>query len=144
MFMERQEQMRLEKKRREYLEMQRARERDQPQNLSPEQRDSVFVSMELVDLDNAGKKREARRKKNHSNFTQSTISSRSVATVSSKNVMELPACMVCKTGERTHIATPCMHFAYCKECALRRAKQGKGCYVCLREGVTYSAVSVSV
>lgn len=133
--MEQHEKLRLEKKRQAYLEVQRARERDQPQTLSAEQRKSIFVSMELVEAkDKAGNGHVSRSKKNGASQTHSTLSSSST--------VALPACVVCKQGMRTHIATPCMHFAYCKECASRLARQGKGCYVCSRPDVSFASVSV--
>jgi Zinc finger, C3HC4 type (RING finger) len=31
----------------------------------------------------------------------------------------LPPCVVCHSAERTHVATPCFHFLYCRKCAKR-------------------------
>jgi hypothetical protein len=36
---------------------------------------------------------------------------------SDDTVLRLPPCVVCHTGERTHVATPCLHFMYCAACA---------------------------
>ena len=53
----------------------------------------------------------------------------------------LPPCIVCRSGERTHIATPCMHFAFCGSCADKLQAKGT-CSVCSRANVMFAQVSV--
>jgi Zinc finger, C3HC4 type (RING finger) len=138
-FLEQQELTRIEQKRRDYLENERARERDQPRNLSPEQRESIFVSMELVEHDSKIQSSHDSRKKDGTTFTQSTAPTTSTSKTSG---VTLPACVVCREENRTHIATPCMHFSYCERCARRLSLSGRICYVCSRSDVTFSKVSV--
>lgn len=56
----------------------------------------------------------------------------------------LPPCVVCQRAERTHIATPCMHFSFCASCAIRMGDQQGPCHcpVCNEPHVTFAAVSV--
>lgn len=122
LFSEEQEMLRIDQMRREYLELERARERDQPQNISPEQRESIFISLELVEKDNTAGKGHATRTRSGADYTQSTVSSRSVATP--------PVCVLCKRRERTHTATPGMHVAYCEDCAKRLSNLDEGCAFC--------------
>jgi Zinc finger, C3HC4 type (RING finger) len=138
-FLEQQELIRIEQKRRDYLKLQRARERDQPRNLSPEQRESIFVSMELVEQDSKIQGSKDSRKKDGTTFTQSTAPTTSTSKTCG---VTLPACVVCREENRTHIATPCMHFSYCERCARRLSMSGRICFVCSRPDVTFSKVSV--
>jgi hypothetical protein len=69
--------------------------------------------------------------------TTSTLSSVSTATRS------LPNCVICHENIRTHIATPCMHFSFCSECTEDLEASGKrDCPVCRQPNVTYSSVAV--
>ena len=57
----------------------------------------------------------------------------------------VPLCVVCGKRERTHIATPCMHFSFCETCCDRMRKQKGGvkmCPVCRMPNVKFAAVSV--
>lgn len=53
----------------------------------------------------------------------------------------LSPCVVCTSAERTHIAMPCMHFYFCKECVetLYKAKCPK-CPVCSTTDVVFTRV----
>lgn len=53
----------------------------------------------------------------------------------------LPPCIVCRQGERTHISTPCMHFAFCGNCVDQLQVKGT-CPVCARTDVGFAQVSV--
>ena len=131
-YKEHQEHDRIERKRREYLKAQRVRERDQPLGMSTAQRDSVFVSLELVEED---QRNRSPTKKKTANQTHSTASSSAAAGP------VVPVCAVCKEGERTHIATPCMHLAFCEACAKRLRREHKACTICSRNDVEFHAVS---
>jgi Zinc finger, C3HC4 type (RING finger) len=108
---------------------------DEVQSLSPDQRESIFANMELVEKESGTGERTKRSTVKSTSYTQSTTSS-------SKDAMKLPRCVVCNFYDRTHIAVPCMHFAYCRECSMRLAKLGKGCILCHNQYVTFAAVSV--
>jgi hypothetical protein len=108
---------------------------DEVQSLSPDQRESIFANMELVEKENSAGEYKRRSTVKSTSYTQSTTSS-------SKDVVKLPHCVVCNFYDRTHIAVPCMHFAYCRECSMRLAKLGKGCILCHNQHVTFAAVSV--
>jgi hypothetical protein len=43
--------------------------------------------------------------------------------------LRLPPCVVCQSGARTHVASPCLHLAYCGACAGRMPPR---CAVCHR------------
>ena len=53
------------------------------------------------------------------------------------------SCVLCKSGERTHLAVPCMHFSFCGEC-VRTLEQKQGsdmrCTVCNEEATKFSKV----
>lgn len=49
-------------------------------------------------------------------------------------------CVVCKEKERTHLASPCMHFSYCKHCADILEKNDKRCRVCNAIADSFSKV----
>jgi Zinc finger, C3HC4 type (RING finger) len=108
---------------------------DELQSLSPDQRESIFANMELVEKESIAGEYERRSTLKSTNYTQSTTSS-------SKDAVRLPQCVVCNFYDRTHIAVPCMHFAYCRECSMRLAKLRKGCVLCNNQHVTFAAVSV--
>ena len=50
------------------------------------------------------------------------------------------SCVVCKEKERTHLASPCMHFSYCQNCADVLKKSEKRCRVCNAVADTFSKV----
>jgi hypothetical protein len=54
----------------------------------------------------------------------------------------LPPCVVCRINERTHIATPCMHFSFCDECVATTLQASKTCPVCKQNNVSFAQVSV--
>jgi hypothetical protein len=111
---------------------------DEVQSLSPDQRESIFANMELVEKESSEyKRRRSKGTVKSTSYTQSTTSSSKDAPV-----MRLPLCVVCNFYDRSHIAVPCMHFAYCRECSMRLAKLGKGCVLCNNQQVTFAAVSV--
>jgi Zinc finger, C3HC4 type (RING finger) len=112
---------------------------DEVQSLSPDQRESIFANMELVEKERSASEHKRRSKSTvkSTSYTQSTTSSSKDAPV-----VRLPMCVVCNFHDRTHIAVPCMHFAFCRECSMRLAKLGKGCVVCNNQQVTFAAVSV--
>lgn len=123
----------LEKERRQG----KKRESDEVQSVSPDQRESIFANIELVEKDSsAGRANQRANPAKNTSLTQSTMSS------SKDAVVKLPRCVVCNGRDRTHIAIPCMHFAYCRDCAMGLAKKGKGCVLCSIEHVTFAAVSV--
>lgn len=50
-------------------------------------------------------------------------------------------CVVCGSGERTHLALPCMHYSFCADCAdSLQLRNIKTCPVCDRGGTTYIRV----
>jgi hypothetical protein len=55
----------------------------------------------------------------------------------------MPNCVLCRTQVRTHIATPCMHFSFCANCAgkLRTFKEAV-CPVCHYKNVKFVQVEV--
>ena len=112
---------------------------DEVQSLSADQRESIFANMELVEKESSASENTRRSKSTvkSTSYTQSTTSSSKDAPV-----VRLPTCVVCNFHDRTHIAVPCMHFAYCRECSMRLAKLGKGCVLCNNQQVTFAAVSV--
>jgi Zinc finger, C3HC4 type (RING finger) len=123
----------LEKERRQG----KKRENDEVQSVSPDQRESIFANIELVEKDSsAGRLNQRANPARNTSLTHSTMSS------SKDAVVKLPRCVVCNGRDRTHIAIPCMHFAYCRDCAMGLAKKGKGCVLCSIEHVTFAAVSV--
>ncbi|GKY92259.1 hypothetical protein MPSEU_000197000 [Mayamaea pseudoterrestris] len=54
----------------------------------------------------------------------------------------LPPCVVCRVGDRTHISTPCMHFAFCGNCVFERLERERVCPVCAKQDVAFAQVSV--
>jgi Zinc finger, C3HC4 type (RING finger) len=123
----------LEKERRQ----RKKRESDEVQSVSPDQRESIFANIELVEkYCSAGRVNQRANPAKNTSLTQSTVSS------SKDAVVKLPRCVVCNGRDRTHIAIPCMHFAYCRDCAMGLAKKGQGCVLCSIEHVTFAAVSV--
>ena len=65
-----------------------------------------------------------------------------VSTATSSSVSQLPPCVLCHSGERTHIASPCMHYSFCKDCAKRLGRTGAACPVCGEPNVKYAGVSL--
>lgn len=62
---------------------------------------------------------------------------------STTNSSPLPPCVVCHTGDRTHIATPCMHYSFCADCVKKFHKQGSTtCPVCQNKHVMFAVVSM--
>jgi hypothetical protein len=51
--------------------------------------------------------------------------------------LSLGPCCVCHQRERTHIAMPCMHFAFCGECVGNRTT----CQMCASRNVTFSKIN---
>jgi len=50
-------------------------------------------------------------------------------------------CIACGTARRTHLALPCMHFAYCEDCCTGMQEDGCDCcMVCQRSGVSFTEV----
>ena len=53
----------------------------------------------------------------------------------------LAPCVVCKASERSHIAMPCMHFSFCKNCIDDLSQSARPqCPVCLVRNVTFTRV----
>jgi hypothetical protein len=134
--MEKKEKDRIERKRQEYLQRERSRESastsrpsSSPIDLSAQQRESIFYSLEHSDDDGSPQKTA---------MTRSTMSASLEPTIT----RNMPPCAACGLAERTHIAVPCMHFALCRECAFRRARKQEGCFVCHKIDVTYATVSM--
>ena len=55
------------------------------------------------------------------------------------------SCVLCKSGERTHLAVPCMHFSFCGECVSKLEQQqhvsgAMRCTVCNQETTKFSKV----
>jgi hypothetical protein len=54
------------------------------------------------------------------------------------------SCVLCKKGERTHLAVPCMHFSFCGDCVSMLEKQPPGgtirCTVCNQKADKFSKV----
>jgi Zinc finger, C3HC4 type (RING finger) len=134
-FLEKQERLLEERNGQHRLGQQQKPKSDEVQSLSPDQRESIFANMELVEKHSSAETYQTAGKSRSANYTQSTNSS-------SKDAVKLPRCVVCNGRDRTHIAIPCMHFAYCRECAMRLAKTGRGCVLCSNQHVTFAAVSV--
>jgi hypothetical protein len=110
---ERQEKDRIARKRKQFLERQRAKE--------------SFSGGALNRGDSVGTQP----------VTTSTLSSVSTSTRS------LPNCVICHENIRTHIAMPCMHFSFCSDCTEDLEASGKReCPVCRQPNVTYSSVAV--
>jgi hypothetical protein len=59
--------------------------------------------------------------------TTKQLSTAAAAAVVVTAVSTIP-CSICSKGERTHIATPCMHFSFCETCANKL--KGRPCPVC--------------
>ncbi len=51
-------------------------------------------------------------------------------------------CVVCKKGERTHLASPCMHFSFCGDCVNKLQQNGdmRRCVICDSKVSTFSKV----
>jgi hypothetical protein len=50
-------------------------------------------------------------------------------------------CVICKSEERTHLASPCMHFSFCEHCVKKLKQNGKmRCSVCNEVVSTFSRV----
>lgn len=50
-------------------------------------------------------------------------------------------CVICKKGERTHLASPCMHFSFCGDCVNKLQQNGDmRCVVCDSQVSTFSKV----
>jgi len=70
-------------------------------------------------------------------MTSSTLSSLSTATPI------LPNCVLCLEEVRTHIAIPCMHFSFCSNCVKKvQASSKNECPVCRQPNVSYASVAV--
>jgi len=55
------------------------------------------------------------------------------------------SCVLCKSGERTHLAVPCMHFSFCGECVSKLEQQqhvygSMRCTVCNKDTTKFSKV----
>ena len=122
-FMELQERERINQKRKAYLEFQRAREAEPMRR-----RSSPEFSRSSGSFD-------------HSDASRTRSMSQDISTLSSRST--LPPCTICGKGERTHIASPCMHFAFCEFCVFQMERQKeRKCPVCNTDGVTFACVSV--
>jgi hypothetical protein len=133
--LEKREKERIDRMRAHYLEQQRSREAAVPQPPSPNQRSSIFTSMELEEEEGNGPLRPV----STGSPSKRKLSS---AQKDSTSKAALPPCVVCKEGERTHIAAPCMHLSFCQKCAARLTRRNAPCYVCSQPGVTFAEVSV--
>jgi len=128
-----QEKLRIEKKRQAYLSRQRALESNpsvpRPRMMSSSTGSSDRLTM-VGSLDMVESSRPC------------TSSTADVSTLSSCR-SSMPPCVVCHVADRTHIATPCMHFSFCEKCArkLQRSKKS-ACPVCFEPNVSFAAVSV--
>jgi hypothetical protein len=72
----------------------------------------------------------------------STTKPSSTSDLSSVN-SRLTPCVQCKSGERTHIAMPCMHFAFCEECVEKMYQNHRKhhvCPVCQTKDVVFTKV----
>lgn len=63
-----------------------------------------------------------------------------MSTMSSTKSGALPPCVVCGLGTRSHIAAPCMHYAFCEACVT--AGLGASCPVCSTKNVKFVPVAV--
>jgi Zinc finger, C3HC4 type (RING finger) len=162
-FQERQERDRIERRRRAYLQEQRSLEMG-PQNLSIQQRDSIFETMSWddenkesnsnnaapvnVSLATTAAKTNTVRARNLPPNRLETVTANVPPILPKKPDAEpptsapLPPCVVCNEGKREYIATPCMHFAFCQVCAMRLKRRRKPCPVCFEEDVVYAAVTL--
>lgn len=114
--LEMQERERIERRRQEYLEMQRARETAAVMQRSAS---NFFSGVDIV------------RTESHDMSTMSSTRS------------NLPPCVVCGENERTHIATPCMHFSFCHSCVTKiMMKPTLICPLCKTKDVSFAIVSV--
>jgi len=53
-------------------------------------------------------------------------------------------CCLCAKETKTHMASPCLHFAFCKACVSRLNRQGvTSCPICNIPNVTYTRVNLS-
>ena len=53
----------------------------------------------------------------------------------------LAPCVICKASERSHIAVPCMHFSFCKNCIDELSQAARPqCPVCSARNVTFTRV----
>ena len=68
--------------------------------------------------------------------------SQDLSTLSSSRLV-LPPCGVCGQNERTHIASPCMHFAFCEACFLNLERRPTvRCPLCGIKNVSFASVEV--
>ena len=109
------------------------------------QRAAVFAGMELVEQDRIVTQQQEKKKQQLPQYQQPPTDhhtqSTSCSTLTQGQTPQYPACVVCREGKRTHIATPCMHFAYCENCARSLRRQKRGCAVCALKDVKFAAVS---
>jgi hypothetical protein len=120
--MEMKEKERIDRKRKEYLLMQRTREAAAGQSFAFRIMDTALRDMDMDII----------RKPSHD-----------LSTMSSTRSAELPPCVVCRIGARTHIATPCMHFSFCEPCvSVLMKRPNLICPVCKTKDVEFSSVSV--
>ena len=50
-------------------------------------------------------------------------------------------CALCGEGERTHIATPCMHYCFCEDCVVTlQERRVNVCPVCSASRVSFTKV----
>ena len=147
-YWEAQERKRIERKHRDYdLERQRSPELCV---MTSAQRAAVFAGMELVEQDRIVTQQQQKQEQQQlpqyqpptDQHTQSTsCSTLTLGPTAAVAVPMFPACVVCRQEQRTHIATPCMHLAYCANCARALRREKSGCAVCALQDVKFAAVS---
>ncbi len=102
---------RIEKKRQEYLARQRALEQRPPGLIEKKSKEAA-----------------------HNDIAHD------MSTMSSTKSGALPPCVVCGLGTRSHIAAPCMHYAFCEACVTEGL--GETCPVCATKNVKFVPVAV--
>ncbi|GAX19079.1 hypothetical protein FisN_3Lh013 [Fistulifera solaris] len=102
---------RIEKKRQEYLARQRALEQRPPGLIEKKSKEAA-----------------------HNDIAHD------MSTMSSTKSGALPPCVVCGLGTRSHIAAPCMHYAFCEACVAEGL--GETCPVCATKNVKFVPVAV--
>ncbi len=102
---------RIEKKRQDYLARQRALEQRPPGLIEKKSKETAHIDI-----------------------------AHDMSTMSSTKSGALPPCVVCGLGTRSHIAAPCMHYAFCEACVAEGL--GETCPVCATKNVKFVPVAV--
>ena len=57
------------------------------------------------------------------------------------SMSSLPPCVVCRVGQRTHVALPCMHYSFCSACVERlQLRKSTSCPVCKQKSVKFALI----